>query len=87
MAVQSYSTNMASSIEQLGSNRLAIQQAEKARMISTKRYEVGRGTVLEMNESEVALTQSKLTYNQSIYDYLINKADLDYTLGKDTYLK
>ncbi len=87
MAVQSYSTNMASSIEQVSSNRLAIEQAEKARMISTKRYEVGRGTVLEMNESEVALTQSKLTYNQSIYDYLTNKADLDYTLGKETYLK
>ena len=87
MAVQSYSTNMSSSIEQVGSNRLAIQQAEKARMISTIRYEVGRGTVLEMNESEMALTQSKLSYNQSIYDYLINKADLDYTLGKETYLK
>lgn len=87
MAVQSYSTNMASSIEQVGSNRLAIEQAEKARMISTKRYEVGKGTILEMNESEVVLTQSKLTYNQSIYEYLVNKADLDYTLGKENYLK
>jgi len=28
-----------------------------------------------------------LTYVQSIYDYLKNKADLDYTLGRETYLK
>ena len=62
-------------------------KANKAVTISQKRYDVGRGTILEVNQSQVQLTQSKLTYNQSIYDYLINKADLDYTLGNETYLK
>jgi outer membrane protein TolC len=87
MAAQSYSKNMASSIAQIGSNKTAVQQADKAVMISEKRYEVGRGTILELNQSEVALTQAELTYNQSIYDYLNNRADLDYTLGRETYLK
>jgi hypothetical protein len=35
----------------------------------------------------VALTQARLTYNQSIYDYLTNRADFDYTRGRETYLK
>jgi outer membrane protein TolC len=74
---------MASSIAQVESNRKAISQAEKARSISAKRYEVGRGTILELNQSETALTQARLTYSQSIYDYLNNKADLDYTMGKE----
>ena len=38
--------------------------------------------VLELNSSQVSLTQAQLTYNQSIYDYLGAKADLDQVLGK-----
>ena len=38
-----------------------------------------------MNSSEVALTEAQLTYNQSIYDYLVAKADLDLVLGIDVY--
>ena len=87
MAAESYRQNMASSIAQVSSNREAVRQADKAVNISQKRYEVGRGTILEVNQSQVALTQTKLTYSQSIYDYLTNRADLDYTLGRDNYLK
>ena len=58
-------------------------QSEKAVLIAGKRYDVGKGTVLELNSSQVSLTQAQLTYNQSIYDYLIAKADLDKVLGKE----
>ena len=81
MQAQSYLDNMAASTEQVVSNKEAVLQAEKGRTIAEKRYEVGRGTILELNSSEVALTQAKLTYNQSIYDYLVAKADLDLVMG------
>lgn len=87
MAADSYRTNMMSSLAQVNSNSIAVAQAEKALSISNKRYEVGRGTILEVNQSQTALTQAQLTYNQSIYDYLTSKSDFDYTLGKETYLK
>ena len=87
LATESYRQNMASSMAQVSSNAEAVKQAEKAVMIAGKRYEVGRGTILELNQSEIAQTQAELTYVQSIYDYLKNKADLDYTLGRETYLK
>ena len=79
----SYLDNMSSSTEQVVSNRENIVQAEKGRLIALKRYEVGKGTILELNDSEVALTQAQLVYNQSIYDYLVSKADLDQVLGKE----
>ena len=87
MSIETYMQNMASTIAQVNSNAEAVKQAEKATMISSKRYEVGRGTILELNQSETAETQAQLTYVQSIYDYLTNKADLDYALGKEQYLK
>jgi outer membrane protein TolC len=87
LAAESYKKNMASSMAQVESNAEAVKQAVKAVDIAGKRYEVGRGTILELNQSETAQTQAELTYVQSIYDYLSNKADLDYTLGRETYLK
>ena len=81
MQAQSYLNNMSASTEQVVSNKEAVFQAEKGRTIAEKRYEVGRGTILELNSSEVALTQAQLTYNQSIYDYLVAKADLDLVMG------
>ena len=82
MQVVSYRNNMTASSEQEVSNKENVMQAEKAVQIAGKRYEVGKGTVLELNSSQVSLTQAQLTYNQSIYDYLVSKADLDQVLGK-----
>ena len=81
MQAQSYLNSMSASTEQVVSNKEAVLQAVKGRSIAEKRYEVGRGTILELNSSEVALTQAELTYNQSIYDYLVAKADLDLVMG------
>lgn len=83
LQVRNYMDNIQKSVEQISSNKEGVMQAEKGRTIAVKRYEVGAGTILELNDSEVALTQAQLTYNQSIYDYLTAKADLDKVLGKD----
>ena len=83
MQQQSYLNSMAASAEQVSSNKEAITQAEKGRAIAEKLYEVGRGTILELNSAEVALTQAQLTYAQSIFDYLSAKADLDKLQGKE----
>ena len=87
MQAQSYLDNMSASTEQVVSNKEAVLQAVKGRDIAEKRYEVGRGTILELNNSEVALTQAQLTYNQSIYDYLVAKADLDLVMGVEDMIE
>lgn len=86
MQVRNYRDNMSANAEQVASNREAIQQAEKGREIAGKRYEIGKGTILELNNSEVSLTQARLTYSQSIYNYLAAKADLDLVLGVEDKL-
>ena len=85
--VRNYIDNMKANADQVASNHEAIEQAEKGREIASKRYEIGKGTILELNNSEVSLTQAKLTYSQSIYNYLAAKADLDKVLGNDENIK
>ena len=82
MKISSYLDNMNASSEQVMSNKESVAQAEKGRQIASKRYDVGKGTILELNDSELALTQAQLVYNQSIYDFLVAKADLELVLGE-----
>jgi outer membrane protein TolC len=83
MQAQSYINNMTTSAKQLESNKQAVDLAKKGLMISQKRYEVGNGTILELNNSQVQLTNMQLTYNNSIYDYLIAQSELKTVLGQE----
>lgn len=65
MQITSYQDNMSASSEQVSSNKENVMQAEKAVQIAGKRYEVGKGTVLELNTSQVQLTEAELTYVSS----------------------
>lgn len=69
--------------ETMLSNELTVEQAEKAYNISLTRYNAGAGTILELNSSQLTLTQAQLSYSQSIYDYLSAYATYEKTLGKD----
>ena len=83
MQAQSYVDNMTKSAEQLQSNKTAVELAQKGLEISQKRYDVGKGTILELTNSQVSLTNVKLSYNNTIYDYLVAKAELNKVLGKE----
>ena len=83
MQAQSHIDNMTKSAEQLQSNKTAVELAQKGLEISQKRYDVGKGTILELTNSQVSLTNVKLSYNNTIYDYLVAKAELNKVLGKE----
>ena len=54
-----------------------MRSAEKGYHISEKRYQTGEGTLIELNDADVALLQARLNYNQAIYDFMAAKAELD----------
>lgn len=78
-----YLDNIKKAMEKISSNKEGLRQAEKAVSISTKMYEVGSGTYLDLSNSELAFISAGLSYNQSIFDYLSAKADLEKLLGND----
>ena len=69
--------------ETMLSNERTVKQAEKAYEISLTRYNAGAGTILELNSSQLSLTQAQLSYSQSIYDYLSAYASYEKTLGNE----
>lgn len=69
--------------ETMLSNERTVEQAQKAYDISYTRYNAGAGTILELNSSQLSLTQAQLSYSQSIYDYLSAYANYQKTLGNE----
>jgi outer membrane protein TolC len=74
--------NMQSSVKKYYASAATVGQAQRGYDISVKRYDVGRGTLVDIDNSQVALTQAELSRNQSIYNFLTAKVSLDKVLGK-----
>ncbi|RHO71886.1 TolC family protein [Parabacteroides sp. AF48-14] len=85
LAIKQYVDNMNTCVKRFDASQKGVEQAERGYMISQKRYDTGAGTLLEMNDSELALTQAKLNFNQAIYDYMVAKADLEKVLGQQEF--
>ena len=61
----------------------AVASAQKAYDIAEAAYKVGRSTLIELNDAQLALTQSQLAQSQAIYNFLNAKTQLEQTLGVD----
>ena len=61
----------------------AVAAAQKAYDIAVASYKVGRGTLIELNDAQLALTQAQLAESQAVYNFVTAKAQLEQTLGQD----
>lgn len=80
--VESAFNNILTAREKMTSNEITVRQAQKAYEIAEVRYNAGTGTILELNSSELSLTQARLNYSQAIYDYLAARADYEKIIGE-----
>lgn len=83
MQVRTYQNNMKACVERVESAKQAIVQSEKGRQIAETRYKAGNGTIIELNSSELSVIEAKLSYSQSIFDFLSAKADMNKVTGED----
>lgn len=86
LQVQQSINTLLTARETMLSNELTVEQAQKAYDISYTRYNAGAGTILELNSSQLSLTQAQLNYSQSIYDYLSAQAEYEKVLGTNDYV-
>lgn len=73
--------NINMNVKQIASCSESVRQADKAHDIMQKSFEIGAASYLDLRDSELALTRSRLAYYQAIYNYLVARADLELLLG------
>lgn len=74
---------METATKSYGSALSAVESAKKAYDIASKSYEVGRSTLTDLNDSQLVLVQSQLNVSQSVYSFVVAKANLENTIGAD----
>ncbi len=80
-ALMSYYSNMQTNVKQYHASSQTISQAKRGYDIAVKRYEVGGGTLVDIDNSQLAYTQAELSRSAAIYDYLVNLASMDKIIG------
>ncbi len=83
IAIRNSLTNMETNMKSYYAAQDAVALAEKGYAIAEKSYQVGYSTLIELNDAQLALTQSKLAQSQAIYNFVVAKAQLEQTLGQD----
>ncbi|RLT77314.1 TolC family protein [bacterium J10(2018)] len=73
--------NINKNVKQISSSSESVTQAVKAYAIMEKSFEIGAASYLDLRDAELALTQARLSYYQSIYNYLVANSELELLLG------
>ncbi len=83
IAIRQYVGTMDTAIKSYASAGSAVETAAKAYKIAKQSYDVGRSTLTDLGDAQLALTQSQLGVAQAVYNYLNAKSDLEGTIGAD----
>lgn len=73
--------NIKMNVQQIASSAESVKQAETAHSIMEQSFNIGAASYLNLRDSELALTQARLAYYQSIYNYLIARSELELLQG------
>jgi outer membrane protein len=68
--------------ERIAVAREAVSQAEESLRIVQDRYDAGLTTIVELLDSETALTASRTNLTRTLYDATVSQARLDLSLGQ-----
>ena len=82
LAISSSLTSIETAGEQVVADKAAINAAERSYEITSRSYELGAATQLEVHAAAQTLESSWLQYVQAINDFVTAQAELEETLGK-----
>ena len=83
IAIRQYLNTMETSMNSYNAAVEAVGLAQKAYDIAAKSYKVGKGTITDMNDAQLTLTQASLQKSQAVYNFVVAKSNLEKTIGYD----
>ena len=73
--------NIKVNVKQIASCSASVQEADRAYTIMKRSNEIGSASYLDLRDSELAPTRSRLAYYQAIYNYLVAGSELELLQG------
>jgi len=79
--VQQQYLALQASAERIDASKKLVAQSEEALRLSQGRYNFGAGSPIEITDAQVTLSNARITYIQSLYDYRVSRARLQRAMG------
>jgi len=73
--------NIKLNVKQIASSKESVNEAARAHDIQNRSFGIGAASYLDLRDSQLSLTQARLSYCQAIYNYLTAASDLELLLG------
>lgn len=80
IAIQNTLNKLMTSLQKIEAQKINLEKTQKNYQIAEVRYNEGMSTQLEISNANVNLLSAELGYTQSIYEYLVAQAELEYYL-------
>ena len=84
-ALMQYESNMQTNLKEYYASSQNISQAKRGYDIAVKRYEIGGGTLVDVDNSQLAYTQAELSRSTAIFNYLINRTSIEKIVGTHNF--
>lgn len=83
IAYKNYENQIATQMKNYAAAESTLTMAQRSYDIAEKMYELGKATLLELNDAQLALVQAQLTMSQAIYNVMVTKASIEELLGNE----
>lgn len=71
--------------KRIDTSKVAVNQAMENLKIADEKYAAGVGTNLDVMDAQLALTQAKTNVTQALYDFNVDKAQLEKAIGSGAH--
>lgn len=81
IALKNYNNLIDTYIKNYMAAESTLEMAQKSYDIAEKMYELGKATLVELNDAQLALVQAQLTMSRTVYNFMVTKASMEELAG------
>lgn len=83
IAFKNYENQIATYMKNYAAAESTLTMAQRSYDIAERMYELGKATLLELNDAQLALVQAQLTMSQAVYNFMVTKAAMEELAGNE----
>ena len=83
IALKNYNNLIDTYIKNYMAAESTLEMAQKSYDIAEKMYELGKATLVELNDAQLALVQAQLTMSRTVYNFMVTKASMEELAGNE----
>ncbi len=83
VAFKNYENEITTFMKNYAAAESTVEMAQRSYDIAEKMYELGKTTLTELNDAQLALVQAQLTMSRTVYNFMVTKASIEELIGDE----